>query len=142
VLYGLKVAYIAHNGQLRKSGEPFIIHPVGVGILLAGLKMDCECIVAGLLHDTVEDTSLTFTQVLYLHSALILALLLIVQLLALYIRSVRVSNDTHICACCGDASFTISTAIAVRAAIGSATAVTFKATVLCWSSLSPCIMCV
>jgi (p)ppGpp synthase/HD superfamily hydrolase len=66
VLYGLKVAYIAHNGQLRKSGEPFIIHPVGVGILLAGLKMDCECIVAGLLHDTVEDTSLTFTQVLNL----------------------------------------------------------------------------
>jgi (p)ppGpp synthase/HD superfamily hydrolase len=65
VLYGLKVAYIAHNGQLRKSGEPFIIHPVGVGILLAGLNMDCECIVAGLLHDTVEDTSLTFTQVLH-----------------------------------------------------------------------------
>ncbi|KAG5187971.1 hypothetical protein JKP88DRAFT_197923, partial [Tribonema minus] len=63
VLLGLKVAYIAHLGQKRKSGEPFIIHPVAVGGLLAGLKMDCDTVVAGLLHDTVEDTNLTFAQV-------------------------------------------------------------------------------
>lgn len=59
----LKVAYCAHKGQARKSGEPFIIHPVEVSILLAGLKMDAETVMAGLLHDTVEDTELTFSQI-------------------------------------------------------------------------------
>lgn len=59
----LKVAYCAHRGQARKSGEPFIIHPVEVSILLAGLKMDAETVMAGLLHDTVEDTELTFDQI-------------------------------------------------------------------------------
>lgn len=56
----LRVGYRAHRGQMRKSGEPFIIHPVQVALLLAGLKMDRETIIAGLLHDTVEDTDLTF----------------------------------------------------------------------------------
>jgi RelA/SpoT family (p)ppGpp synthetase len=56
----LRVAYRAHRGQMRKSGEPFIIHPVEVSVLLAGLKMDAETVTAGLLHDTVEDTDLTF----------------------------------------------------------------------------------
>jgi len=56
----LRVAYRAHRGQMRKSGEPFIIHPVEVANLLAGLRMDGESIMAGLLHDTVEDTDLTF----------------------------------------------------------------------------------
>jgi (p)ppGpp synthase/HD superfamily hydrolase len=56
----LRVAYRAHRGQMRKSGEPFIIHPVEVALLLAGLKMDGETVMAGLLHDTVEDTELTF----------------------------------------------------------------------------------
>mmetsp|Transcript_99585 Transcript_99585/g.287467 ORF Transcript_99585/g.287467 Transcript_99585/m.287467 type:complete len:1056 (+) Transcript_99585:222-3389(+) len=56
----LRVAYRAHRGQMRKSGEPFIIHPVEVSALLAGLKMDAETVMAGLLHDTVEDTDLTF----------------------------------------------------------------------------------
>jgi GTP pyrophosphokinase len=46
----------AHEGQLRKSGEPFIIHPVGVAETLAELGMDTATIVAALLHDTVEDT--------------------------------------------------------------------------------------
>lgn len=62
-LLALKVAYVAHNGQLRKSGEPFIIHPVAVAKILASMNMDCETVVSGLLHDTVEDTNLTFTQV-------------------------------------------------------------------------------
>jgi GTP pyrophosphokinase len=56
----LRVAYRAHRGQMRKSGEPFIIHPVEVSLLLAGLKMDSETVMSGLLHDTVEDTDLTF----------------------------------------------------------------------------------
>lgn len=42
--------------QARKSGEPFITHPVEVTRILAELKMDHESLVAGLLHDTVEDT--------------------------------------------------------------------------------------
>ena len=61
--FGLKIAYFAHDGQYRKSGEPFIIHPVGVASLLGGLQMDVDTVVAGLLHDTVEDTDLTFLQV-------------------------------------------------------------------------------
>ena len=59
----LRVAYRAHRGQMRKSGEPFIIHPVEVSSLLSDLKMDAETVMAGLLHDTVEDTDITFTQV-------------------------------------------------------------------------------
>ena len=59
----LRVAYRAHRGQMRKSGDPFIIHPVEVALLLSGLKMDSETVMAGLLHDTVEDTALTFAQV-------------------------------------------------------------------------------
>lgn len=63
VYKALCVAYRAHRGQVRKSGEPFIIHPVQVGLLLADLRMDGETVMAGLLHDTVEDTDLTFVQV-------------------------------------------------------------------------------
>ena len=48
----LRVAYRAHRGQMRKSGEPHVIHPVEVALLLAGLKMDGETVMAGLLHDT------------------------------------------------------------------------------------------
>ena len=59
----LQVAYRAHRGQRRKSGEPFIIHPVQVSLLLSGLRMDAETVMSGLLHDTVEDTDLTFCQV-------------------------------------------------------------------------------
>lgn len=54
-----RIAKEAHEGQLRKSGEPYIIHPLWVGIILADLEMDKETIVAGMLHDTVEDTVMT-----------------------------------------------------------------------------------
>ena len=46
----------AHFGQLRESGEPYIVHPVEVAIILAELELDCVSIIAALLHDTVEDT--------------------------------------------------------------------------------------
>ena len=63
VYNGLRVAYRAHREQRRKSGEPFIIHPVEVALLLADLQMDYETVVAGLLHDTVEDTDLTLEDI-------------------------------------------------------------------------------
>lgn len=63
VKQALRVAYRAHRSQMRKSGEPFIIHPVEVALLLSGMQMDAETVMAGLLHDTVEDTDLTFEQV-------------------------------------------------------------------------------
>ncbi len=53
------LAYNAHKDQKRKSGEPYIIHPLSVAIILADLEMDKETIAAGLLHDVVEDTSFT-----------------------------------------------------------------------------------
>ena len=49
----------AHKGQLRKSGEPFIIHPVAVARILAEMDMDLASVMAGILHDVVEDTSTT-----------------------------------------------------------------------------------
>lgn len=54
-----ELAYSAHEDQVRKSGEPYIIHPLYVAIILADLQMDKETIIAGLLHDVVEDTVLT-----------------------------------------------------------------------------------
>ncbi|MEF2845255.1 MAG: HD domain-containing protein, partial [Eggerthellaceae bacterium] len=52
-----------HAGQKRKSGEPFVIHPVEVAIILADLHMDVETLCAALLHDTVEDTAATKAEV-------------------------------------------------------------------------------
>ena len=53
----------AHKGQERVSGDPYIVHPVEVGCLLAELEMDDNSIIAGILHDTIEDTALTYDRI-------------------------------------------------------------------------------
>ena len=58
-----KTAEAAHAGQKRSSGEPYIIHPVTVAFILLNFGMDFQSIVAALLHDTVEDTSISLSQV-------------------------------------------------------------------------------
>src|SRR5271167_1858562 len=52
-----------HAGQLRASGEPYLVHPLEVGNVLADMKMDSVAIAAGLLHDSVEDTSVTAVEI-------------------------------------------------------------------------------
>ncbi|NBH82315.1 bifunctional (p)ppGpp synthetase/guanosine-3',5'-bis(diphosphate) 3'-pyrophosphohydrolase [bacterium C-53] len=59
-----KIAFEAHENQVRKSGEPYIIHPLCVSIVLADLELDKETIVAGLLHDVVEDTIMTNEEII------------------------------------------------------------------------------
>ena len=57
------IANKAHEGQLRKSKEPYIIHPLCVAIILADLELDKETIIGGLLHDVVEDTVMTTDEI-------------------------------------------------------------------------------
>ena len=52
-----------HAGQLRASGEPYLVHPLGVALVLAEMKMDPVAVAAGLLHDSVEDTSVTVVDI-------------------------------------------------------------------------------
>ena len=58
-----RVAEDAHRGQMRKSGDPYIVHPVTVTRILADLGMDVATLAAGLLHDTLEDTDLKYKDV-------------------------------------------------------------------------------
>jgi len=58
-LHGFEVGEAAHRGQTRRSGEDYILHPVAVASILAGMRMDHQTITAAILHDTVEDTDLS-----------------------------------------------------------------------------------
>ena len=58
-----ELAMRLHEGQLRKSGEPYFIHPIHVAYILAEIGMDDATIVGGLLHDVVEDTDYTLEDV-------------------------------------------------------------------------------
>src|SRR5437016_5617528 len=52
-----------HTGQTRASGEPYLVHPLEVALVLAEMKLDSTAIAAGLLHDAVEDTDVTNSQI-------------------------------------------------------------------------------
>ena len=58
-----ELAYNAHDGQKRRSGEPYIIHPLAVAKILAEMGMDADSVCAALLHDVVEDTEITSQEV-------------------------------------------------------------------------------
>lgn len=63
VIKAFNYAKVHHEGQKRKSGEPYIIHPIAVAEILAELNMDVATICAGLLHDTIEDTEATYEEI-------------------------------------------------------------------------------
>ncbi len=59
ILRAAETATVAHAGQLRRSGEPYIVHPVAVAGIVADLGLDAQTVAAALLHDAVEDTGVT-----------------------------------------------------------------------------------
>ena len=58
-----KIALNAHGTQLRKSGEPYVVHPLSVAVILAELGMDTEIVIGGILHDVIEDTEYTYDDI-------------------------------------------------------------------------------
>ena len=63
VKHAIEIAKKAHEGQFRKTGEPYIIHPLAVKKILEEWGMDEDTVIAGILHDTVEDTDLTLNDI-------------------------------------------------------------------------------
>ena len=62
VEHSLKYAIKAHDGQVRDSGEPFIVHPIATAVRLADMRLDATTIQAALLHDVIEDCGISFQQ--------------------------------------------------------------------------------
>ena len=60
IIKAINFSKLAHRDQVRKSGEPFIIHPIEVAKILTSINLDASAIAAGLLHDTIEDTHATY----------------------------------------------------------------------------------
>jgi GTP diphosphokinase / guanosine-3',5'-bis(diphosphate) 3'-diphosphatase len=93
----IKKAYVysakVHQGQVRKSGEPYLIHPLEVAGLLAQLRLDEASIVAGLLHDTVEDTLATVEEIRDLFGAEIAAIVDGVTKLSKFSASQQLSQE-------------------------------------------------
>ena len=63
IMEAYQYALKKHDGQYRKSGEPYIIHPLNVAIILTSVYADSDSIIAALLHDVVEDTDATLDEV-------------------------------------------------------------------------------
>lgn len=63
IMRGLHCAIEYHGDQMRKSGEPYVMHPIAVAEMMMDAGLDTNCIVAGLLHDTIEDTTLTLEEI-------------------------------------------------------------------------------
>ena len=63
VIKAYNYANEAHEGQVRNSGEKYIVHPVNVALILAELNMDTATIIAGLLHDVIEDTNISYEKI-------------------------------------------------------------------------------
>ncbi len=63
IAQAVQVAYRAHAGVARKSGEPYVIHPIETAAILARMQLDAETLAAGLLHDVIEDTPVTFEEI-------------------------------------------------------------------------------
>nr|WP_246081979.1 bifunctional (p)ppGpp synthetase/guanosine-3',5'-bis(diphosphate) 3'-pyrophosphohydrolase [Peptacetobacter hominis] len=63
IVKAYKLAKYAHEGQFRKSGEPYFIHPIAVANILCDMQLDIETIAGGLLHDVVEDTEFTYEDI-------------------------------------------------------------------------------
>ena len=59
----IKFSEKAHKDQIRKSGDPFITHPIQVAKILTSINLDASAIAAGLLHDTIEDTKISIHQI-------------------------------------------------------------------------------
>ncbi len=93
----IKKAYVysakVHQGQIRKSGEPYLIHPLEVAGLLAQLKLDEASIVSGLLHDTVEDTLATNEEIRELFGEEVTAIVDGVTKLSKFSASAQLSQE-------------------------------------------------
>ena len=63
IIKAIKFSEIAHKDQIRKSGDPYIIHPIEVAKILTSINLDSSAIAAGLLHDTIEDTEISINQI-------------------------------------------------------------------------------